>query len=148
MLSIETLTWDHRQVKNTIPIFEQMYLNAITEFVFDQLSVAHGVFTKDAVNAKEINIRSGGKERKMHNTTISMNNLNLSLCGMPQAMVFSINLSPEHPDHAFHGQLKGMQQVLEECGLLSVLEWVNSSCVKHKSGLSMRQQQQLRRLMM
>ena len=46
----------------------------------------------------------------MHNTTISMDNLNLSLCGMPQAMVFSINLSPEHPDHAFHGQLKSMQQ--------------------------------------
>ena len=93
MLSIETLTWDHRQVRNTIPIFQQMYLNAITEFVFDQLLVTHGVFTKDAVNAKEINIRSGGKQRKMHNTTISMDNLNLSLCGMPQAMVLSPSTS-------------------------------------------------------
>ena len=64
MLSIETLTWDHRQVRNTIPIFQQMYLNAITEFVFDQLSVAHGVFTKDAVNAKEITIRSGETTQK------------------------------------------------------------------------------------
>ncbi|KAI6045898.1 hypothetical protein EDC04DRAFT_2558912, partial [Pisolithus marmoratus] len=36
------------QVKQTIPIFKQMYLNVIAEFLFDQSS-AHGAFAKDAL---------------------------------------------------------------------------------------------------
>ena len=128
MLSIETLTWDCGQVKRTIPIFEQMYPNVITEFVFDQSS-AHGAFAKDALNAKEMNVRPGGKQRKMHDTAIPMDNLNPSLHGMPQMMVFPVNLPSEHPNHAFCGQPKGMQRVLEERGLLSMLEQANNGKV-------------------
>lgn len=41
-------------------------------------------------------------------------------------MVFLVNLPSEHADHALHGQLKGMQQVLEEHGWLFVLKWANN----------------------
>ena len=85
-----------------------MYPNAVAEFVFDQSS-AHGAFTKDALNAKEMDVRPGGKQRKMHDTAIPMDNPNPSLRSMPQRMVFPIDLPSEHPDHAFCGQLKGMQ---------------------------------------
>ena len=102
MLSIEMLMWDRGQVKRTIPIFERMYPNAVAEFVFDQSS-AHGAFVKDAPNAKEMNVRPGGKQRKMHDTTIPMDNPNPSLCGMPQTMVFPVDLPSEHPNHAFCG---------------------------------------------
>ncbi|KAI6131239.1 hypothetical protein EDD16DRAFT_1468478, partial [Pisolithus croceorrhizus] len=46
-------------------IFEWMYPNAITEFVFDQ-SLAHGALTKDALNVKEMNVKPGGKQKIMH----------------------------------------------------------------------------------
>ena len=130
MLSIETLTWDCG-LKCTIPIFEQMYLNAIAEFVFDQSS-PHGAFAKDALNAKGMNVRTAGKQRKMHNTAIPIDNPNPSLHGMPQTMVFPVDLTSEHPDHAFCGQPKGMQQVLDECeerSLLSMLEQANNAKV-------------------
>ncbi|KAF8139716.1 hypothetical protein EV363DRAFT_1392657 [Boletus edulis] len=97
-------------------------------FVFDQSSV-HGAFAKDALNAKEMNVKPGGKQRKMHDTTIPMDNPNPLLRGMPQVMVFPVNLPSEHADHAFCGQPKGMQQVLEERGLLSVLERANNGKV-------------------
>ncbi|KAF8546588.1 hypothetical protein OG21DRAFT_1479657 [Imleria badia] len=116
------------QVKCTIPTFEQMYPNAVAKFVFDQSS-AHGAFVKDALNAKEMNVRPGGKQRKMHDTVIPMDNPNPLLRGMPQTMVFPVDLSSEHPDHTFCGQPKGMQCVLEERGLLSVLEWANNGKV-------------------
>ena len=77
-----------------------MYLNAIAEFVFDQL-LAYGAFPKDALNAKEMNVRPGGKQGKMYDTAIPMDNPNPSLCSMPQTMVFPVDLPSKHPDHAF-----------------------------------------------
>ena len=91
-----------------IPIFEQMYLNAIAEFAFDQLS-AHGAFAKNALNTKEMNVRPGGRQRAMYNILILMDNLNPSLCGKVQTMFFPADLPPGHPDYAFYGQPKGMQ---------------------------------------
>lgn len=48
------------KIQNVILIFERIYPNAVTEFVFDQSS-AHGAFTKDTLNAKEMNVKPGGK---------------------------------------------------------------------------------------
>ncbi|KAI6138250.1 hypothetical protein BKA82DRAFT_4021275 [Pisolithus tinctorius] len=92
-------------------------------------SSAHGAFAKDALNAKEMNVRPGGKQWLMHNTFIPMDNPNPDLHGKPQAMVFPPDLPPHHPDFEFHGQVKGMQHILKECGLISVLEAANGGKV-------------------
>ena len=76
-----------------------------------------------------MNVQPGGKQRKMHDTWISADNPNLSLCGVHQMMVFSQDLLPSHPDYKFRGQLKGMQHVLEEHDLLIVLEAANNGKV-------------------
>ena len=108
-------------MKQSILIFDHIYPNAVTEFVFDQSS-AHGAFAKDALNAKEMKVRSGEKQQKMHDTFIPMDNPNPEHCGMPQAMVFPLDLPPTHPDFELCGQLKGMFHVMEECGLISILQ--------------------------
>lgn len=102
-----------------IPIFEYMYPNAIAEFVFDQSS-AHSAFAKDAVN-----VRPGRKQCLMHNTYIPMDNSSVVLHGRLQTMVFSKDLPCRHPDYKLYGQAKGMQHILEEHGLISVLQVVN-----------------------
>ena len=48
------------QVKRVIPLFEYMYPNVVAKFIFDQSS-AHGAFAPDALNAKEMNVNTGGK---------------------------------------------------------------------------------------
>ena len=111
-------------MKQSILIFDRIYSNAVAEFVFDQSS-AHGAFAKNALNAKEMNVRSGRKQRKMHDTFIPMDNPNPECCGMPQAMVFPLDLPPTHPDFKLCGQPKGMLCILEERGLISVLQAAN-----------------------
>ncbi|KAI9463743.1 hypothetical protein HD554DRAFT_2040926 [Boletus coccyginus] len=107
------------QVKWAIQIFERIYSNTVTKFMFDQSSV-HGAFTKDVLNAKDMNVQPGGKQCNMHDTWIPADNPNPSLRG---------DLPPSHPDYKFHGQLKGMQCILEECGLLIMLEAANNDKV-------------------
>ena len=111
-------------MKRTLPIFERMYPNAVGEFVFDQSS-AHGAFAKDALNAKEMNVRPGGKQRLMRDTVIPMDNPHPELRGQPQTMVFQSDLLLHHPDFDLRGQAKGMHRVLEERGLISVLQVAN-----------------------
>ncbi|KDN32957.1 hypothetical protein RSAG8_13956, partial [Rhizoctonia solani AG-8 WAC10335] len=60
-------------------------------------------------------VNSAGKNSKaMHDTFIPMDNLNPALHGKPQSMVYP-------PGHKDAGKLKGMRDVLEECGLLNTL---------------------------
>ncbi|KAG2743881.1 hypothetical protein P692DRAFT_201722673 [Suillus brevipes Sb2] len=113
-----------KQIRNTILIFERIYPNAVAEFVFDQSS-AHGAFAKDALNAKEMNVKPGGKQRAIHDTYIPMDNPHPELCGKLQKMNFPCELPHDHPDYEFRGQPKGMQRVLEERGLISVLKAAN-----------------------
>ncbi|KAF9225674.1 hypothetical protein BS17DRAFT_765486 [Gyrodon lividus] len=87
------------QVKKMIPLFEHKFPNAVAEF-FDQ-SLAYGAFAKDALNAKEMNVRPGGKQRIMHDTYILMDNPNTELCGKLQAMIFSKDLPPEDLNFEF-----------------------------------------------
>lgn len=56
---------------------------------------------------------------------IPVDNPNPELRGRRQVMVFPSDLPPHHPDFAFRGQAKGMHRVLEERGLISVLQAVN-----------------------
>lgn len=96
-----------------------MYPNAVAKFLFDQSS-AHGAFAKDVLNAKEMNVKPGGKQRLMRDTVIPMDNPHPELRGKPQMMVFLFNLPPHHPDFDLRGQAKGMHRVLEEQGLIAV----------------------------
>lgn len=105
-----------QQVEQVIPLFERTYPDAVAEFFFDQ-SAAHGAFTVNALNANEMNVKPGGKQRRMHSTTIPADNPNPALCGMAQDMCFAENLPSDHPFHEFCGQPKGMKVVLEERGL-------------------------------
>ena len=89
-----------------------MNLSAIAEFFFDQLS-AHGAFTKDSLNANEMNVKPGGNQCCMHAAFIPDDTLNSALCGQPQDMVFLDDLLPDHEYYNFHGQAKGMKVVLE-----------------------------------
>jgi hypothetical protein len=84
-----------------------MFPGAISEFFFDQSS-AHGAYAPDALNAKEMNVKPGGKQWAMHPTTIPMNNPNLALCGQLQLMVFLPNLLPSDSNYEFHRKPKGM----------------------------------------
>jgi len=63
--------------------------------------------------------------QKMHDTFIPMDNPNPEHCGMPQAMGFPSDLPPTHLDFELCGQPKGMLHILEECGLISILQVAN-----------------------
>jgi hypothetical protein len=65
----------------------------------------------------------------MHDTLVPADNPNPSLRGICQTMVFLQDLSPSHPDYKFCGQPKGMQHILEEHGLLTMLEAANGGKV-------------------
>ena len=87
----------------------------MAEFFFDQ-STAHAAFADDALNANEMNVQPGGKQRAMHPTNIPDNNSHVHLRGTVQTMMFDENLPPEHPDFEFRGKPKGMCRILEERG--------------------------------
>jgi len=120
------------KVQKTILIFERMFPNAVAKFVFDQSS-AHGAFAKDALNARDMNVKPCGKQRTMHDTYIPMDNPYPELHGQHQTMNFTDDLAPDHPYFEFCGQPKGMQCVLEEHGLISVLKvvWEVNSHYSH-----------------
>ncbi|KAI0244991.1 hypothetical protein BJV78DRAFT_1277581 [Lactifluus subvellereus] len=113
-----------KQVKRTIPVFERLYPNAIAEFIFDQSS-AHGAHAPDALNVKEMNVGPGGVKRRMHTTTIPLDNPNPTLRGICQEMIFSSDLPPNHPHYKHRGKQKGMRIILEERGLLAYAQTQN-----------------------
>ncbi|KAG1824000.1 hypothetical protein EV424DRAFT_1346241 [Suillus variegatus] len=105
-----------QQVEQVIPLFERTHPGAVAEFFFDQ-SAAHGAFAVDALNASEMNVKSGGKQRRMHSTLIPADNPNPALRGVAQDMCFAEDLPSNHQFYEFRGQPKGMKVVLEERGL-------------------------------
>ena len=90
-----------------------MFPGAVGEFFFDQSS-AHGAHAPDAPNAKEMNVKPGGKRQKMHDTVIPHDNPNPALRGRAQWMVFPMDLAVDDPDYEYKGQPNGMRHVLEE----------------------------------
>ena len=61
------------QIKDAIPIFENLHPGAIGLWVFD-CSSAHKALADDALNVKNMNIKPGGKQRLLHPTVIPLNN--------------------------------------------------------------------------
>lgn len=77
---------------------------------FDQSS-AHNAYANDALNARKMNVGSGGKQPRMHDTVIPTENPSPELRGQPQSMVFD-SAHAEYPNSP-----KGMEVVLKERGL-------------------------------
>ena len=90
------------KVKRAIAIGERLFPGDVLEFFFDQSS-AHGAYAKDALNAKEMNVKPGGKQCIMHDTYIPQDNPTPALRGCLQSMIFPNNLPPNHPDFEFRG---------------------------------------------
>ncbi len=70
--------WDNaqllQQIKTAIRIFEYLHpLGTIGIFIFD-CSSAHEAFADDALNVRNMNVKPGGKQRKLRNTIIPFNN--------------------------------------------------------------------------
>ncbi len=103
-----------------IKIFEYLFPDAIATVYFDH-STGHEAFASNSLNAREMNVKPGGAQRHMHDTTIPMDNPNPELRGQHQTMNFPDDLPPTHQYYAFRGQPKGMRIILEERGLY---EWM------------------------
>jgi hypothetical protein len=113
-------------VEKAIPVFERMHPGAIAVFAFDNSS-AHGAFASDALNARAMNVSSGGKQPKMRDTIFN---------GQIQHMVFP----EDHPDQNLCGKPKGMRVILQERQLWregmirfcnNDLPTSNSCCMRH-----------------
>ncbi|KAG2342076.1 hypothetical protein BDR05DRAFT_949332 [Suillus weaverae] len=89
-----------QQVEQVILLFEWTYPDAVAEFFLINLLLT-------------MNVKPGGKQRRMHSTTIPTDNLR----GVAQDMCFAENLPSDHPFYEFRGQPKGMKVMLEERGL-------------------------------
>ncbi|KIJ43225.1 hypothetical protein M422DRAFT_253429 [Sphaerobolus stellatus SS14] len=112
------------QVQRAIPIFERMYPGAVGEWIFDQSS-AHGAFAKDALNSKEMNVGPGGKQRKMHNTIIPMDNPHPHLRGQIQQMVLPKNPPKKNQNKKNQAKQKGRKMERKKRGLLAMLTEIN-----------------------
>lgn len=103
------------QIKDAIKIFDIKYPDGIAVFIFD-CSLAHEAFSTDALQAHKMNRGPGGKQPRMRDTVIPAT-------GQPQSMNFPDDYDGVDSDNvSLAGKQKGMEQVLRERGLLSVLE--------------------------
>ena len=102
------------QVEDAIKIFEYKYPDGVGVFVFD-CSSAHESFAEDALLAHKMNRGPGGAQKKMHNTIIPTGPHK----GENQTMVFPADCTELDKDgKPLAGQVKGMERVLQERGLL------------------------------
>jgi hypothetical protein len=102
------------QVKITIKIFDISHPDCIGVFVFDRSS-AHEGFAEDALNINNMNMNPGGKQRKLRNTIIPLNNPDPApgeedTHGQIQQMSFP----DDHIDPKLRGKPKGVRVVLQE----------------------------------
>ena len=110
--------WDLSQLKDQIKIaikvFDHTHPNCIAIFVFDRSS-AHEGFADNALVINNMNINPGGKQRKLRDTVIPLNNPDPTpgeedTCGQIQHMSYP----DDHPDPKLRGQPKGVKAVLQE----------------------------------
>ena len=104
------------QVRNTLSIFEHTHPDCVSVFVFDQSS-AHKGFADNALNINSMNLHLGGKQKKLCDTIILLNNPDPApgeedsdTCRKVQHMCFP----KDHPNPKLQGQPKGIRAVLEE----------------------------------
>ena len=103
------------QMEAAVSIFEYLHPSAVGVWMFD-CSSAHEAMAPNALIAKWMNLKPGGKQPKMQDTRIPLNNPLPKLGdpdtrGMLQSMVFP----NDHTDPALQGQPKGLWKVLQEC---------------------------------
>ena len=104
-----------QQVKHVLAIFEHTHPDCVGVWVFDRLS-AHEGYADNALNINSININPGGKQKKLHDTKIPLNNPGPAPSeedtrGHIQSMCFP----NDHCNPKLRGQPKGIRVVLEEC---------------------------------
>jgi hypothetical protein len=102
------------QLESTIKIFEYTHLDCVGVFVFDRSS-AHKGYVDNALDINNMNIGSGGQQRRLCNTTIPLSNPDPApgeedTRSHTQKMCFLDN----HPDPKLRGQPKGVKIVLKE----------------------------------
>lgn len=102
------------QIKIAIKVFEQTHPNCTAIFVFDRSS-AHEGFADNALNINNMNVNPGGKQRKLRDSVIPLNNPDPApgeedTRGQIQHMTFP----DDHPDPKLRGQPKGVKVVLQE----------------------------------
>jgi hypothetical protein len=102
------------QLRVAIEIFDILNPGDQAVFFFD-CSAAHESLAPDALCARRMNVKPGGKQPVMHDTTIPLDNPHLQLRGQPQKLIFDEN---DAPTPELIGQPKGMARVLQERGLL------------------------------
>lgn len=114
------------QVKIAISVFEYTHPGCVGVFVFDRSS-AHEGFAEDALNVNSMNLNPGGKQKKLHNTIIPLNNPDPEpgdedTRGRVQWMCFP----EDHEDPQLRGQPKGIKAILME--RMSVWDKYNAIC--------------------
>jgi hypothetical protein len=63
-----------QQIKTAIPVFKYLHIpGTIGIFIFD-CSAVHKAFVDDALNVRNMNVKPGGKQWKLCNTIIPLNN--------------------------------------------------------------------------
>jgi hypothetical protein len=114
--------WDLEQLRaqtiDAVNIFEYLHPDKIRVWLFN-CSSAHEGLTADALNANNMNVNPGGKQKFLWDTIIPLNNPTpqpgkVDTRGMPQSMI----LSQDHPDEKLRGIAKGRarKEVQEGCG--------------------------------
>lgn len=104
-----------RQTKDAISIFNYKFPGAQAVFIFD-CSSAHESYASDALLVHKMNRYPGGKQPRMRDTIIPGTD-------QIQSMVFPDDYKGVDKDNnLLAGKPKGMEQVLAERNLLSVLE--------------------------
>jgi hypothetical protein len=114
-----------KQAEKAIAIFNKAFPEDIAVFAFDNSS-GHACKAKDALVANRMNLRPGGKQPEMHDTTWGD--------GIAQRMIFQggdtdwdtgLLISPE-----LVGKPKGMKRILQERGLWR--EGMKKQCGRQK----------------
>ena len=62
-----------KQVKHALAVFEHTHLDCVSVWVFDRLSTHKG-YADNALNINSMNINPGGKQKKLRDTRILLNN--------------------------------------------------------------------------
>src|SRR6266853_2114050 len=103
-----------QQLKSTIAVFEHTHLNCTRVFIFDRSS-AHKGYADNALNINSMNINPAGKQKKLQDTKILLNNPDPAPSEEDthrhtQSMCFP----SDHSDPRLQEQPKGIRAVLEE----------------------------------
>jgi len=102
------------QVEHTLKVFEHTHPDCVGIFIFDRSS-AHEGFAENALNVNNMNIKHGGKQRKLRDTVIPLSNPDrASGEDDTRSQVRKMCFPDDHPDPGLRGKPKGIKVVLQE----------------------------------